>query len=142
MAKLRSFDLHVVERFSPDVIILEVGTNDQVDFGPEVVGYQIESSVRQLIDNYSVRVAGVCHLIPSGAPYAEAATFARRADILRHYLGVALDSMPNPFCWLHKPCSHPAKNFYLADGVHLNPAGQYVLYRSYRGAILKALGML
>ena len=28
------------------------------------------------------------------------------------------------------------------DGVHLDPLGQYFLYRSYRGAILKALNML
>ena len=142
VAKLRSFDLHVVERFAPDVIVLEVGTNDLVDFSPEVVGSQIESLVRLLIDSYSVRVVGVCHVIPRGASHAEATIFARRADILRQYLGVVLDSIPNVFCWLHKPFSHPTKNFYLADGVHVNPAGQYLLYRSYRGAILKALGML
>ena len=119
-----------------------MGTNDLVDFSPEVVGSQIESSVRLLIDSYSVRVVCVCHVIPRGASHAEAACFARRSDILRQYLGVVLDSIPNVFCWLHKPFSHLAKNFYLADGVHVNPAGQYYLYRSYRGAILKALGML
>ena len=89
-----------------------------------------------------MRVVGVCHVIPRGASHAEATNFARRADILRQYLGVVLDSIPNVFCWLHKPFSHPTKKFYLADGVHVNPAGQYLLYRSYRGAILKALGML
>ena len=139
VAKLRSFDLHVVERFAPDVIILEVGTNDLVDFSPEVVGSQIETLVRQLIDSYLVRVVGVCHVIPRGTSHAEATIFA---DILRQYLGVVLDSIPNVFSWLHKPFSRPTKNFYLADGVHVNPAGQYMLYRSYRGTILKALGML
>ena len=142
VAKLRSFDLHAVERSAPDTVILEVGTNDLVDFSPEVVGSQIESLVRLLIDSYSVRVVCVCHVIPRGASHAEAASFARRSDILRQYLGVVLDSIPNVFCWLHKPFSHLAKNFYLADGVHVNPAGQYYLYCSYRGAILKALGML
>ena len=34
------------------------------------------------------------------------------------------------------------KDFYLADGVHLNSVGQYQLYRSYRGAILRAIRML
>ena len=36
------------------------------------------------------------------------------------------------------PSVHP----YLPDGVPVNSFGQYCLYRSYRGAILKALRML
>lgn len=132
----------MVERFEDDVIILEVGTNDLVDFSPEVVGSQIENLVHLLIDSYSVPGVGVCHIIPRGACHAEATIFTRHSDILRQHLGVVLDSIPNVFCWLHESFSHPAKDFYLADGVHFNPAGQYNLYRSYRGTILNALGML
>ena len=130
----------MVEQFAPDVIILEAGTNDLVDFSPEVVSSQNESLVRLLIDSYSVRIIGVCHVIPRGGCHAEAAIFTR--DILRQYLSIILDSIPNVFCWLHKSFSHPAKNFYLADDDDVNPAGQYNLYRSYRGVILKALDML
>ena len=36
------------------------------------------------------------------------------------------------------PSVHP----YLPDGLHVNSFGQYCLYRSYRGTILKALRML
>ena len=36
------------------------------------------------------------------------------------------------------PLVHP----YLPDGLHVNSFGQYCLYRSYRGTILKALRML
>ena len=104
MAKLRSFDLHVVKRFAPDVIILEMGTIDLVDFSPEVVSFQIESLVHQLIDSYLVQVVGVCHVIPCGASHAEAMSFARCADILRQYVGVILDSMPNVFCWRWYSC--------------------------------------
>ena len=132
----------MVKRFAPDIVILEVGKNDLVDFSPEVFSSEIESLVRQLIDSYLVQVVCICHVIPRGACHAEAASFAWRSDILRQYLGVVLNCTPNVFCWLHKPFSHPAKNFYLADGVHINPARQYYLYRSYRGAILTALGML
>ena len=84
----------------------------------------------------------MCHAIPRGASHAKVAIFAQRSGILRQYLGVVLDSVPNVFCWLQKPFSHPAKNMYLADGVHVNPAGQCNLYCSNRGAILKALGIL
>ena len=40
VAKLRSFDLHVVERIAPDVVILEIGTNDLVDreFSSFIIG--------------------------------------------------------------------------------------------------------
>ena len=36
--KLRKFDLHVVKRMTPDIIILEIGTNDLTRNGPEIVG--------------------------------------------------------------------------------------------------------
>ena len=66
VAKLWSLDLHVVERIAPDVLILEIGTNDLVDTSPEVVGSEIESLVCLLVDDYKVRVVCVCHVIPRG----------------------------------------------------------------------------
>ena len=38
--------------------------------------------------------------------------------------------------------SNPTVSPYFPDGVHSNPQGQYSLYRSYQGAILKALRFL
>ena len=35
--KLKSFDLHVVQDLSPDIVILEIGTNDLPSSKPEVV---------------------------------------------------------------------------------------------------------
>ena len=98
VAKLRSFNLHVVEQIAPDVLILEIGTNDFVDTSLEVVGSEIESLVCLLVEDYKVRVVCVCYVIQ--------------------------------------------KDFYLPDGGHVNPAGQYHLYRSYRGAIFRALRLL
>ena len=46
VAKLRSSDLYVVARIAPDVLILEIGTNDLVVTSPEVVGSEIENLVR------------------------------------------------------------------------------------------------
>ena len=66
VAKLRSFDLQVVTSISPDVVILEIGTNDLSLEPPEVVGSAIEDLVRLLLDSFSVRVVGVCHVIPRG----------------------------------------------------------------------------
>ena len=142
VAKLSSFDLHVVRSFAPDVVILEIGTNDLSTLSPEVVGSAIEDLVRLLIDSFSVRVVGVCHVIPRGISQDPSSSFAHRAHVLNQYVRVVLEHFPNVFCWGHREFSHPAKDFYLQDGVHLNPSGQYQLYRSFRGAILKGLSLL
>ena len=64
-SKLRSFDLQVVMSISPDVVILEISTNDLSLEQPEVVDSAIKELVRLLLDS-SVRVVGVCHVIPRG----------------------------------------------------------------------------
>ena len=126
VTKLRSFDLHAVTSVSPDVVILEIGTNDLSLEPPEVVGSAIQELVQFLLDHFPVRVVGVCHVIPHGISemsHIPASLFAQRAHILNRYVSVVLEDIPNVFCWCHKTFSHPAKNFFLADGVHLNPFG-------------------
>ena len=140
--KLRLYDLHVVRYLAPDIVILEVGTNDLSDLGPEVVGSSIEELVGSLLDEFSVSVVGVCHVIPRGVSFSHSAVFLQRAKILNNYVRVVLAPCRNVFCWSYKDFSSPHKDLYLADGVHVNSLGQYFLYRSYRGAILKALGLL
>ena len=136
--KLRLYDLGVVSALKPDVIILEIGTNDLAANRPEVVGSEIDDLVQLLLQSYSVRVIGVCEVIPRvRAPFFNAA-----APILNQYLTDVLQLCPNVFSWRHTGFSNPTVSPYLPDGVHLNPHGQYSLYRSYRGAILKALRSL
>ena len=107
--KLRMFDVHVVKQLSPDIIIVEIGTN----------------------------------VIPRVFSCAASQTsFLTSATALNQYTNAVLGDLPNVFCWVHTPFSSPGKDFYLNDGVHLNSVGQYQLYRSYRGAILRAIRML
>ena len=104
------------------------------------MGSAIEDLVRVLTAQFSVRVVGVCHVIPRGL--AQCSDFNEAASILNQYVDVVLQSFPKVFCWRHRGFHNPSQNPFLPDGVHVNPSGQYQLYRSYRGAILKALGML
>lgn len=97
VAKLPSFDLHVVEQIAPEVVTLEIGTNDLVNTGPEVVGSNMESLVRLLLDSYFVCVVGVCHVIPRGVLHIDSSRFAQRVEILKQYLSVVLESLPNFF---------------------------------------------
>ena len=111
-------------------MILQVGTNNLVNLSPEVIGSEIEDFcfwiLHLLLESYSVRV--VCHVIPCGASSSEAPLSAPQALLLKQYLEVVLDSIPQAFCWTHQSFSHPSKDLCLPDGIHVNPAGQYHLY--------------
>lgn len=124
VAQLPLFNLHVVEQIAPDVLILEIGTNDPVDTSPEVLGSKIKSLVCLLLESYSVCIVCVCRISAPGLSHNDAASFAEHVEIRQQYLNVVLSSIPDVFCWLH-----------------INPARQYHLNHSYRGAILRALGM-
>lgn len=142
VAKLRSSDLCVAEQIAPDIVIPEIRTNDLVNTSPEVVGSEIERLVCLLLEVYKVCVVCVCRVIPRDYSYYGAASFFEPVAIQQQDLEVVLSPIPNVFCWLHSAFSHPGKDLYLPDGVHVNPAGQYHLYRSYKGAIFRALRLL
>ena len=134
--KIKQFDVANVSRFAPDVVILEIGTNDLCNEPPETVGSQIDELVELLLNHFSVRVVGVCLVIKRAEPM-----FNMKVEVLNRYLSVVVDR-PRVFVWRHKILDSPSHDFLLEDGVHLNPCGQYLLYRSYRGAILKAVNIL
>ncbi len=135
------FDLHVIKRLKPQIIILEIGTNDLSHTAPKIVVKNLVKFVRLLLDEYSTHVVGVCHVIPRRGSFPNADSFNESAHIFNCLSKPALESIPNVFCWTHRGISNPSINLYLPDGVHVNAQGQYLLYRSYRGAILKALRM-
>lgn len=137
VTKVLQYDLNNVVLFAPDIIILDIGTNDLTVKPPEKVGSDIDDLTRKLISDFSVSIVVVCSVIPR----ASSTHFNEKARMLNHYLSVVIDS-PRLFYWQHCKLLKPKKPVLLADGVHLNPHGQYALYRSYRGAILKALKVL
>ena len=132
----------MVRDLAPDIVIWEIGTNDLTHTPPEIVGSHIKDFVHLLQGKFSVRTISVCGVIPRGISLLHALSFLHDASVLNQYVGVMLDDFPNVFCWSHAEFNSPYKDLYLRDGVHVNPTGQYFLYRSYRGAILKALGLL
>ena len=52
MKKIKDFDFGVVFRFAPDVVILEIGTNDLCNISAEVVGSEIDELVKQLLGDF------------------------------------------------------------------------------------------
>ena len=143
--KVTALDLSNVSAFAPDVVLLELGTNDLASVVPEVVGSQIEDLVQLLLATYSVRLVIWCQVTPRATTkrnQCHNSKFNEKAALLNQYTRVVLEPVYRAICWKHKGFSTPAVPPFLADGVHFNRRGQYALYRSYRGAILHALRML
>lgn len=69
-------DLHVVRDLTPDIIILEIGTNDLSHAPPDVVGSAIDDLVCLLLNDYSVRGIVVCLVIPRGISFPCASRFS------------------------------------------------------------------
>ena len=142
--KVVKYDLQSVHKYKPDIVILELGTNDLSTHAPEVVGSKIDDLVHALRHTYNVRVVGVCQVINRNIPFAQGPDlgFNAKAAILRQYLSVVLAEENGIFTWDHREFFRTDRALLSSDGVHCNAQGQYCLYRSYRGAILKALKLL
>ena len=107
------------------------------------MGFQIDDLVHVLGDQYKVRVVGVCQVINRNTPQKSPdCRFNAKAAMLRQYLSVVLGNQPGIFLWEHKEFYRSDRSFLCSDGVHCKANGQYHLYRSYPGAILKALTLL
>ena len=55
VAKTIKFDLHVVRSTRPDIVIVQLGTNDLPVQSPLQVGSELEDFVRLLHDSYGVK---------------------------------------------------------------------------------------
>jgi len=60
--KINVFDLHVVGRLQPDIVILEVGSHDVCirEVKAEIVGSKIETLVQHLHAHFNVKFIVVC----------------------------------------------------------------------------------
>ena len=142
VAKVEKFDLDHVRISKPDIVILELGTNDLTCLPPESVGSALKELVHTLKHNCGVRVVGVCQVIKRSSSPPKMRDFNSRVLKLHKYLKVVLEPVPFCFYWRHIGFWNPSSDIYLKDGVHLNTLGLMKLYRSYRGAVLKSLSLL
>jgi lysophospholipase L1-like esterase len=128
----------------PSIIVIEIGTNDLTHRSPEVVVDELSQMIDFLVKRDIVRAVAICNVIPrrrrgSGLPDEE---FNKKAATFNKMLIPLFEDCKTVFLWQHIELSSLSRPVLLPDGVHLNPRGQYNLYRSYRGAILKGLSLL
>ena len=113
---------------------LSWGTNKLSIHAPAVVGSKLDDLAHVLRGQYKVRVVVVCQVINRNWLHTQAPHLV--------FMSKVLAKEPGIFVWAHCNFSHPGRFLLSSDGVHCNSQGQYCLYWSYRGAILKALTIL
>ena len=104
----------VITRISPDIVILDIGTNDLALAPPEVVGSDIEELVRSLVAEYSVRAVVLCQVTPL-APN-KSSNFNERAKLLNQYTRVVIEPIKQAICWTHRGFSNPSVTSGVAKG--------------------------
>ena len=133
--KTVQFDLSVVELFKPEIVILHLGTYDLSHLPAVNVGSATEDLTRSLHDLPKVKCVCFCQTIyRTGAP-----TFNNNVILLNWYLKVVLEPIPYAIFWMQKGFWRAKTNFMARDGIHLNDLGQYKLYCSLSGAVLRCL---
>ena len=140
IAKVRKFDLNIIRRLSPDSIILELGSNDLTKLPAQTVGLELETLVRYLHDKLNVKSIAVCQVIRRHSPQCAAYNF--KVTKLHLYLKAILETIPYCLYWRPRGFWNSRENIYLPDGVHLNELGKLKLFRSIRGAVIKAVGLM
>ena len=109
VSSLRSFDLPVISRTAPEVVLLEIGTNDLSQYGPEVVASDIEDFACFLLKKFRVRIVCICHVIPRGPSCRRGgACFNTKVRTLHEVLATLVESVPGVFLLVsqgaHEPC--------------------------------------
>ena len=66
--KIHAYDLSLVLKYKPNIVILELGTNNLSTLRPEVVGFKLTTYFR---DQYKVHVVGVCQGINCNIPHTQ-----------------------------------------------------------------------
>ena len=140
--KLMRFDLAKLHVLQPNVVVLEIGSNDLCDIGsdPEAVGYLIITLIDRLRVEFSVDWVVVCQVLPRKKQLHP--QYNSAVSTLNSWLKENLSTKEHVTFWRHRGLTRPSLNICHRDRIHLNRRGEELLFRSYRGAILFALKQL
>ena len=84
----------------PDVIILELGSNDLVELSPQTVGSELESLVRELYEIDSVQFVVVGQVLRRHTP--SSVEYNCKVGKLHQYIKVVLERLPFCYYWRHR----------------------------------------
>lgn len=132
-AQIAKDRLSIIRGRSPNIIVLELGSTDLTKLPAQAIGSELEILVRYLHDEFTGKASiGVCQVIRRHSHQCTAYNFK---VIKLHLYLKAVIIKPIPF-W------NSRENIYLPDGVDLNDLGNFKLFRSIWGAVIKAVGLV
>lgn len=134
-----------VEKFQPAVVVVDLLSNDLCRSNHQIS--EIISSYMSLVDYLLARGVHHVYLLPVlprlRQPYPD---YNQRVSDVNVALTLACADKTRVRMWKHKPpltrSQQPCADWFLVDGVHLNPVGQARYLRSLRGAVLHATRQL
>lgn len=133
------FDLDAIRSSAPDVVVLEMGSNDacEQDDDAETIASSVVALTELLISECKLPFIVVCQFLPRRHPPFE--EYNDRVRQINALVSKALLHLKQVKSWRHRGLIYPSAEIYLAAGIHLNEGVSRAVYRSYRGAILFAL---
>lgn len=144
VTKLRQFDLSAVTAFNPNVLILEIGSNDLCNAKTNVADLTV--NIFQLVQlfhfRFSVDHIIVSQILPRRHPPRLFPSYNARVFKLNRSLSHLCRSVPFATFWFHRSIFKSKQSVFLLDGVHLNSKGNHLLYHSYQKALLRYFGQI
>ena len=136
------FDLNTIRGTAPNVVVMEMGSNDACDrdCDAETIASSLVALTELLISECKIQFIAVCQILPRKHPPFE--EYNERVHQINTLVSEKLRHVERAKFWRHRGLIDPSANIYLDDGIHLNEGGNRALYKSYRGAILFALAQL
>ena len=133
---------------TPDVVIIDVGTNDLTNFRapPHTLALQVFNIARRLITHHNVSHVVILQVLPRttwgrhGQPPSFSSRVARFNEMIES-LVYRYKSTISISCWVHQGMRSQIDNF-VSDGVHLNQAGMVKYVKSVRRSILAVSRLL
>ena len=115
VAKTIEYDLPVVTSFAPDIVLLQLGTNDLSRLDPLAA---IEELVTILHDTYKLS------FFVYAKPFWDPILYLTHASALYRYVKTFLETLPYSFFWGNQDFWKSCQRFFVRDGGHLNIQGQ------------------
>ena len=136
------FDFNTIRGTAPNVVVLEMGSNDacEKDSEAETIASSLVALTELLISEWKLEFIVVCQILPRKRPPFE--EYNDRVRQINTLVSEVLLHIKRAKFWRYRGLTDPLADIYLADGIHLNEGGNRALYKSYRGAILFALSEL
>ena len=109
MSKVVKYDLGVAGSFAPEIVIVQLGSNDLTSMSAA-----IQDLAHLLFECYGVKLVCVCQTIFR----RDAPSFNKQVILLTQYLRVVLEPLPYVIYWHHRRFWNCKTCFFARDGGH------------------------